>query len=155
LNEGAHDREDCLYRVRRRRPDDSPRAARRRRAITPTRCGTPISCSSRSPRVPSSPRAADILAENGIFIEAGPSKHNNSQGFYLYSYEPGGNRVEIYSGSYLVFAPDWEVVTWNEQERGTGVYWGSPLPESFIEYGTPDVPADTVPARKIPVFDPA
>jgi catechol 2,3-dioxygenase len=99
-------------------------------------------------------RAADILAENGIFIEAGPSKHNNSQGFYLYSYEPGGNRVEIYSGSYLVFAPDWEVVTWNEEERGTGVYWGSPLPESFIEYGTPDVAADKVPAKKFPVFDP-
>ena len=39
-------------------------------------------------------RAADVLAENGIFIEAGPSKHNNSQGFYLYSYEPSGNRVE-------------------------------------------------------------
>jgi len=100
-------------------------------------------------------RAADVLAENGIFIEAGPSKHNNSQGFYLYSYEPGGNRVEVYSGSYLVFAPDWEVVTWNEEERGTGVYWGSPLPESFIEYGTPDVAADKVPAKKIPVFDPA
>ena len=45
-------------------------------------------------------RAADILVENGIFIEAGPSKHNNSQGFYLYSYEPGGNRIEVYSGSY-------------------------------------------------------
>ena len=57
-------------------------------------------------------RAADILIENGIFIEAGPSKHNNSQGFYLYSYEPGGNRVEVYSGSFLVTAPDWEPVTW-------------------------------------------
>jgi catechol 2,3-dioxygenase len=100
-------------------------------------------------------RAADVLAENGIFIEAGPSKHNNSQGFYLYSYEPGGNRVEIYSGSYLVFAPDWEVVTWNEEERGTGVYWGSPLPESFIQYGTPEVAADKASAKKIPVFDPS
>jgi catechol 2,3-dioxygenase len=67
-------------------------------------------------------RAADVLAENGVFIEAGPSKHNNSQGFYLYSYEPGGNRVEVYSGSFLIFAPDWEPVTWDEEERGTGVY---------------------------------
>lgn len=99
-------------------------------------------------------RAADILAENGVFIEAGPSKHNNSQGFYLYSYEPGGNRVEVYSGSYLVFAPDWEVVTWNEEERGTGVYWGSPLPESFIQYGTPDVVLEKAPEKKVPVFDP-
>jgi len=86
-------------------------------------------------------RAADILAESKVFIEAGPSKHNNSQGFYLYSYEPGGNRVEIYSGSYLVFAPDFEPVTWNEEERGTGVYWGSTLPDSFINYATPDVDA--------------
>ncbi|WP_436642571.1 VOC family protein [Microbaculum sp. FT89] len=87
-------------------------------------------------------RAADILSENGVFIEAGPAKHNNSQGFYLYTYEPGGNRVEIYSGSYLVFAPDWEPVTWNEEERGTGVYWGGSLPDSFIQYATPDVPGD-------------
>jgi catechol 2,3-dioxygenase len=99
-------------------------------------------------------RAADLLAENGVFIEAGPSKHNNSQGFYLYSYEPGGNRVEVYSGSYLVFAPDWEPVTWNEEERGTGVYWGGALPESFISYGTPDVPATRSRKGKTPVFDP-
>ena len=99
-------------------------------------------------------RAADLLAENGVFIEAGPSKHNNSQGFYLYSYEPGGNRVEVYSGSYLVFAPDWEPVLWNEEERGTGVYWGGALPESFIQYATPDVAATTAPESKVPVFDP-
>ena len=92
-------------------------------------------------------RAADILTENGIFIEAGPSKHNNSQGFYLYTYEPGGNRVEIYTGSFLVVAPDWEPVTWDEKERGTGTYWGAKLPDSFIEYATPDVQA----AGKAPV----
>jgi len=84
-------------------------------------------------------RAADVLTENGIRIEAGPSKHNNSQGFYLYSFEPGGNRVEVYSGSYLVFAPDWEPVIWDEEDRGTGVYWGAPLPASFATYATPDV----------------
>ena len=93
-------------------------------------------------------RAADILTENGIFIEAGPSKHNNSQGFYLYSYEPGGNRIEVYSGSYLVTAPDWEPVTWNEDERGAGTYWGAKLPDSFIEYGTPNVAG--APPAKVP-----
>jgi catechol 2,3-dioxygenase len=95
-------------------------------------------------------RAADILSENGIFIEAGPARHNNSQGFYLYAYEPGGNRVEIYSGSYLIFAPDWEPVTWNEEERGTGVYWGGALPQSFLDYATPEAEA---PAERMPVFD--
>jgi catechol 2,3-dioxygenase len=96
-------------------------------------------------------RAADILAENDVFIEAGPSKHNNSQGFYLYSYEPGGNRVEVYSGSYLIFAPDWQTVVWNETERGTGVYWGATLPESFATYGTPVIQA---PKGNGPVIDP-
>lgn len=84
-------------------------------------------------------RAADILSENGIAIETGPAKHNNSQAFYLYSFEPGGNRVEIYSGGYLVFAPDYQTVIWNEQTRGSGVYWGAALPESFLEYATPDI----------------
>lgn len=97
-------------------------------------------------------RAADILSESGVFIEAGPAKHNNSQGFYLYSYEPGGNRVEVYSGSFLVTAPDFEPVTWNEKERGTGVYWGGALPESFIQYGTPDIAAAA--AHAVPAFDP-
>ena len=100
-------------------------------------------------------RVADILAEHKVFIEAGPSKHNNSQAFYLYSFEPGGNRIEIYSGGYLVMAPDWEPVTWNEEERGTGVYWGAALPDSFLNYATPDIPAPGDPAgAKIPVFDP-
>jgi catechol 2,3-dioxygenase len=99
-------------------------------------------------------RAADILSENGVFIEAGPSKHNNSQGFYLYSWEPGGNRVEVYSGSYLVLAPDFEPIVWNEQERGTGVYWGGALPESFLHYATPDVAAAPDAVKKVPVFDP-
>ena len=98
-------------------------------------------------------RAADILRENGIFIEAGPAKHNNSQGFYLYSYEPGGNRVEVYSGSYLVLAPDWQPVTWNEEERGAGTYWGGALPDSFIQYATPDIAsAPQGDAPKLPVF---
>ncbi len=100
-------------------------------------------------------RAATVIKEAGVFIEAGPSMHNNSQGFYLYTYEPGGNRIEIYSGSYLVFAPDWEPVTWNEEERGTGVYWGGALPESFLTYATPDVQAPAYEKTlKTPVFDP-
>jgi catechol 2,3-dioxygenase len=88
-------------------------------------------------------RAADILTEAGITIEAGPAKHNNSQGFYLYAFEPGGNRIEVYSGSYLVFAPDWEPVIWNEGDRGTGVYWGGALPETFLSYATPDIGLST------------
>jgi len=99
-------------------------------------------------------RAADIFMENGVFIEAGPSKHNNSQAFYIYSYEPGGNRIEIYTSGFLILTPDFETVVWDESARGTGVYWGAALPDSFLDYATPaaeaapgDVPVD-------PVIDP-
>ena len=100
-------------------------------------------------------RAADIFMENDIFIEAGPSMHNNSQGFYLYSYEPGGNRIEIYTSGFFIFAPDFEPVIWDEQTRGTGVYWGAALPDSFLNYATPTEQDDDTPAREdVPVFDP-
>ena len=44
-------------------------------------------------------RAADLFQDNGIFIEAGPAKHTPIHSFYLYVYEPGGNRVEVTSGA--------------------------------------------------------
>src|SRR5271157_4230791 len=40
-------------------------------------------------------RAADVLTENGTFIETGPHKHSIGQTFFLYFYEPGGNRFEV------------------------------------------------------------
>ena len=86
-------------------------------------------------------RAADILMDHGVFIETGPAKHNNSQGFYLYSYEPGGNRIEIYTSGFFVLAPDFQPVTWTEETRRSGVHWGAPLPESFLNYATPDLDA--------------
>ena len=100
-------------------------------------------------------RTADILVENGIFIEAGPAKHNITQAFYLYLYEPGGNRIEVYSNGYLIFAPDWQPIIWRKAERGRGVYWGGTLPESFRTYGTPVVDAAIEGKRPLTVFDPA
>ncbi len=100
-------------------------------------------------------RAADIFMENGIFIEAGPSRHNNSQAFYIYSYEPGGNRIEVYTSGFYVFAPDFEPIIWDEKTRGGGVYWGAALPESFMTYATPVIDdADAAPPRDLPPVDP-
>jgi catechol 2,3-dioxygenase len=99
-------------------------------------------------------RAADILREHDIFIEAGPSKHNNSQAFYLYSYEPGGNRVEIYTSGFFVQAPDFKTVVWNEETRGPGVYWGAALPDSFLNYATPVINGEgEAPKSDAPVID--
>jgi catechol 2,3-dioxygenase len=76
-------------------------------------------------------RAADICVDHEVFIESGPSKHKISQQFFLYVYEPGGNRIEIVAGGYLIFAPDWEPITWTRAERSNGQAWGLRLPRSF------------------------
>jgi len=99
-------------------------------------------------------RAADICLENDIFIETGPSKHAITQAFFLYGYEPGGNRFEIFSGGYLIFAPDWEPIVWTQAERARGQAWGLRLPESFHSYGTPIVEVAREALRPVPVFDP-
>jgi catechol 2,3-dioxygenase len=99
-------------------------------------------------------RAADIYLENDVPIETGPAKHAITQGFFLYAYEPGGNRVEIFSGGYLIFAPDWEPVVWTQAERARGQAWGLRLPESFHSYGTPTVDVAKISLRELPVFDP-
>jgi catechol 2,3-dioxygenase len=101
-------------------------------------------------------RAADIFRENDVFIETGPSKHNNSQAFYLYSYEPGGNRIEVYTSGFMVFAPDFDPIIWDEDNREGGVYWGAKLPESFSTYATPQVQAENGNAarRELPTIDP-
>jgi len=87
-------------------------------------------------------RAADIFLENGVFIETGPHKHAVQGTFFLYVWEPAGNRVEIANaGARLMLAPDWEPVTWTEAERRKGQAWGLKTIESFHTHGTPPVPA--------------
>jgi catechol 2,3-dioxygenase len=83
-------------------------------------------------------RAADICLEHGLFIEAGPYKHAIQQTFFLYVYEPGGNRVEVANaGARLILAPDWKPVRWSAAERAKGQAWGMQMPESFHTYATP------------------
>ena len=84
--------------------------------------------------------AADICLESGIHIETGPHKHAIQQTFFLYVYEPGGNRVEIANaGARLILAPDWKPIRWTEAERKKGQAWGLKTIESFHTYGTPFV----------------
>jgi catechol 2,3-dioxygenase len=85
-------------------------------------------------------RAADVFLENGVFIEAGPHKHAIQQTFFLYVYEPGGNRVELAcAGARLVLAPDWKPIRWTETERKKGQAWGLKTIASFHTHGTPPV----------------
>ncbi|MFA1540853.1 catechol 2,3-dioxygenase [Actinomadura monticuli] len=85
-------------------------------------------------------RAADIFLDHGVFIETGPHKHAIQQTFFLYVYEPGGNRIELCNPcARLILAPDWKTITWTEAERAKGQAWGLKTIESFHTHGTPPV----------------
>jgi catechol 2,3-dioxygenase len=62
-----------------------------------------------------------------------------AQGFFLYGYEPGGNRIEVTTGGYLMYDPDPEPVVWTEEERKLGQAWRVKTVEAFHTYGTPPV----------------
>ena len=88
-------------------------------------------------------QAADTFLEAGVFIETGPHKHAVQQTFFLYVYEPGGNRVEVaHAGARLVLAPDWRTITWTETERKKGQAWGLQTIRSFHTHGTPPLPGE-------------
>ncbi len=85
-------------------------------------------------------RAADVCLEAGIHIETGPHKHAIQQTFFLYVWEPGGNRIELCNaGARLVLAPDWRPISWTAAERAKGQAWGLKTIESFHTHGTPPV----------------
>jgi catechol 2,3-dioxygenase len=85
-------------------------------------------------------RAADVFLEAGVHIETGPHKHAIQQTFFLYVYEPGGNRIELCNaGARLLLAPDHEVITWTEAERAKGQAWGLKTIETFHTHGTPPI----------------
>ncbi|MBL7816834.1 MAG: VOC family protein [Saprospiraceae bacterium] len=88
--------------------------------------------------------AADIALENDVFIETGPHKHAIQQTFFLYLYEPGGNRIEIANPTArLILDPDYETIVWSREERLKGQAWGLQTVPSFHTRGTP-MPEDLV-----------
>lgn len=85
-------------------------------------------------------RAADLFLEAGVHIETGPHKHAIQGTFFLYVWEPAGNRMELANaGARLILAPDWEPVVWTETERKKGQAWGLKTIETFHTHGTPPV----------------
>jgi catechol 2,3-dioxygenase len=94
-------------------------------------------------------RAADVFLENGVHIETGPHKHAIQQTFFLYVYEPGGNRIEVANaGARLMLAPDWQPIVWTEAERKKGQAWGLKTIETFHTHGTPPIDQYTGPRKK-------
>jgi catechol 2,3-dioxygenase len=84
-------------------------------------------------------RAADLMLDAEVPIEAAPSKHAVAQGMFLYVYEPGGNRVEVTTGTHFIYDPQYEPIVWSEAERARGQAWGVKTIDTFHTYGTPDL----------------
>jgi len=77
-------------------------------------------------------RTATLLVEHGCELEWGPGKHGTSGATFLYFREPGGNRVEVWTGGMLIFEPDWEPIRWDSEVGALGnSLWGTPMPDSF------------------------
>lgn len=92
---------------------------------------------------------ADIFSERDIRIETGPAKHGTTQAYFLYCFEPGGNRVELFGDTgYLIFDPAWKTVVWNVANEidleKSSIWFGSQLAKSFYRYGTPVVPGHSL-----------
>lgn len=83
-------------------------------------------------------RAADILMNSGAGIEFGPGRHGMGEQDYLYTREPGGVRVEVNTGGYRLYRPDWETVKWTPAQGSNVFYRNLPMPDSMMQ-ATPDV----------------
>jgi len=78
-------------------------------------------------------RAADVLMESGVQIEFGPGRHGMGEQTYLYFREPGSIRLEINSGGYRNYQPDWEPVRWVPSQGSNTMYRNLHMPDSMME----------------------
>lgn len=83
-------------------------------------------------------RAADLIMEHEIAF-FGPGRHGISQACFLYLLDPGsGHRLEIFSGSYQIFDPDWEPIRWTPEDLSVGlVWWGPKRSRIAADHATP------------------
>lgn len=78
-------------------------------------------------------RAADILINAGTPIEFGPGRHGMGEQDYLYFREPGGMRLEVNTGGYRLYAPDWETKKWKPEQGSNIFYRNISMPDSMME----------------------
>jgi catechol 2,3-dioxygenase len=73
-------------------------------------------------------RLADVLADHDIHVDISPGRHGITQGHFYYVREPGsGHRIELFSGGYLIFDPDWAPIEWTVPELSDyGLKWVGP-----------------------------
>ena len=88
--------------------------------------------------------AADTLLENGVGIEYGPSIHGIGEQNFLYYREPSTMRIELNTGGYRNYVPDWEPQTWKPSQGSNNFYKNGAMPMSMTESFPPaDGPSAT------------
>lgn len=80
-------------------------------------------------------RVADVVADAGYkdAIEFGPGRHKATNSFFVYLFDPDGNRVEFYTDGTWIPDRDLPPVRWTfDQYIAEGrLAWGDKAPESF------------------------
>jgi catechol 2,3-dioxygenase len=81
----------------------------------------------------------DVMATSGFLaaMERGPGRHGISNAFFLYTRDPDGHRVELFTSDYLTVDPDLEPLRWSLHDPQRQTLWGQPAPKSWFEEGTP------------------
>ena len=80
-------------------------------------------------------RACDILAAAGLgaAIERGPGRHGLSNALFVYLRDPDGNRIELYTGDYLIADPDFRPIRWSLNDPRRATFWGHAPPASWFD----------------------
>ena len=92
-------------------------------------------------------RAADILLEANTPIEYGPGRHGMGFQTYLYFREPGGMRIELNSGGWRNYQPDWKPVRWSPAMGSNDFYRQNAFPQSMMDAFPPQTV--TAPPSKV------
>jgi catechol 2,3-dioxygenase len=82
--------------------------------------------------------AADVLMENGTDIEYGPSIHGIGEQSFLYFRDPSGLRIEVNTGGYRNYVPDWKPNDWKPSIGSNSIYRNGAMPMSMTESFPPD-----------------
>lgn len=77
--------------------------------------------------------AADTLMENGVPIEYGPNIHGIGEQTFLYYRDPSTLRIELNTGGYRNYVPDWEANTWKPSLGSNNFYRNGAMPMSMTE----------------------
>ena len=89
-------------------------------------------------------QGADILMENGTAMEYGPSIHGIGEQNFLYFRDPSTMRVEVNTGGYRNYVPDWEPNVWTPSGGSNNLYRNGAMPMSMTESFPPaDAPSAT------------